>query len=110
MPINESKRSRFQTKQMLLSVCIGAVLSCASAIAYSNSGQQKTFLANVVISAIALPVIPGYISSAYILHNIHNANLVLAGAINFILYTGLSLWFLARRNRKRLIPQSNIER
>jgi hypothetical protein len=104
-----NRRSAIQTRDMLLSMLIGAVLSCASAVAYSNSGQNVPFVAQIVISAIALPVIPGYVLSAYISNNIHDANLFLAGVINFLLYGSLSLWLFTWRSRRRLAAQSNID-
>lgn len=103
MALNMSgnRRLNVQVRQMLLSVFVGAVRSCTSTIAYSNSGQNIPFMANTIVSAIALPVIPGYVLSAYILNNIHDANLILAGAINFFLYGGLSLWLISWRSRRR---------
>jgi hypothetical protein len=80
---------------------VGTVASGASAAAYVNSERTMPVVANIAVSTISLPVFPGYILSAYISNNIHDANLILAGFINFILYGGLSLWLLTWRNRKR---------
>jgi hypothetical protein len=44
-----------------------------------------------------------YVLSATISGNIHDANLILAGLINFILYSGIVLWLIIRRSRKRRI-------
>ena len=98
-----SKQSAIQTRDVLPAVLVGAVLSVASAIAYSNSGQSVSSATQIIISAIALPIVPGYVLSAYISGNIHDANLILAGVINFILYGGLTLWLLTWRSRRKLV-------
>ena len=101
-----SKQSKFQARPLLLAILTGAVIAVASAVAYSNSGQQMPVVANIAVSTISLAVFPGYILSAYISNNIHDANLILAGFINFILYGGLSLWLLTWRDRRRSVSQS----
>ena len=79
----------------------GAMISGASVISYVNSGRNMPLVANIAVSAISLAVFPGYILSAYLSNNIHDANLILAGIINLLLYSGLSLWLISRRSRKR---------
>lgn len=96
--MSESKRSTSQTHRLLLAMLAEAV---ASAAAYVNSERQMPFLANIAVSTISLAVFPGYILSAHISNNIHDANLILAGFVNFILYGGVSLWLLTWRNRRR---------
>src|ERR1700722_149737 len=94
-----NKRSTFKAGELLIAILAGAVISGASVIAYINSGQEMPIAANIVVSMFALAAMPGYIVSAYITNNVHAANLILAGSINFILYAGLSLWLLSRRRR-----------
>jgi hypothetical protein len=96
-----SERSALKMRQVLPSILMGAVASCASAIAYSNSAREMPLVANVTVSTICLPVIPGYILSAYISNNFHDANLILAGNINFGIYSSLLLWLTTRRRRKQ---------
>jgi high-affinity Fe2+/Pb2+ permease len=103
--MSASKQSKFRARPLLLSILTGAVIAVASAVAYSNSGQQMPVVANIAVSTISLAVFPGYILSAYISNNIHDANLILAGFINFILYGGLSLWLLTWRDRRRSVSQ-----
>ena len=98
-------RSTFQVQRLLLAVLLGAVLSGASAVAYVNSERDMPAIANVAVSTIALAVFPGYILSAYISNNIHDANLILAGVINFFLYGGLTLWLLTWRSRRKLVAR-----
>jgi hypothetical protein len=100
--MNASKRSTSQTHRLLLAMLAGAVISGASAVAYINSERQMPVLANIAVSTVSLAVLPGYILSASISNNIHNANLVLAGIINFLLYSSLSLWLNTWRNRRKL--------
>lgn len=59
-------------------------------------------VANIIVATASLAGLPGYILTAYITNNIHNANLILAGVINFFLYGGLTLWLLTWRRRKKL--------
>ena len=99
--MSASKRSTFQANRLLLAMLIGAVISGASAVAYVNSEREMPAIANVAVSTIALAVFPGYMLSAYISNNIHDANLILAGFINFILYGSLSLWLLTWRSRRK---------
>jgi hypothetical protein len=47
-------------------------------------------IANIAVSTISLAALPGYILSAYLSNNIHDANLILAGIINFFLYGSLT--------------------
>lgn len=54
----------------------------------------------IAVSSISLAVIPGYILIAFISGNIHDANLLFAGAVNFIIYSSFVLWLVIRRNRK----------
>ncbi len=103
--MSASKRSTSQTHRLLLAMFTGAMVSGASAAAYVNSERQMPALANIAVSTISLAVFPGYILSAYISNNIHDANLILAGFINFILYGSLSLWLLTWRNRKRSVAR-----
>jgi hypothetical protein len=62
-------------------------------------------IANIAVSTIALAVFPGYILCAYISNNIHDANLILAGVINFFLYGSLTLWLLTWRSRRKLVAR-----
>jgi hypothetical protein len=87
----------------------GAVISGASAVAYVNSERQMPVIANIAVSTISLAVFPGYILSAYISNNIHDANLILAGIINFLLYGSLSLGLLTWRNRRRLAARPGVD-
>jgi hypothetical protein len=107
--MSKSERSSFDARQLLLSVLVGAVISVASVIAYTNSERDMPFLANFVISTVSLAAIPGYILSAYISGNIHNANLIIAGTINFIIYSGLVLWLINRRSRKRRFARPQVK-
>ena len=95
--MSTSKQPTSQTHRLLMAMLVGAVLSGASATAYVNSERQMPVLANIAVSIISLAVFPGYILSAYISNNIHDANLILAGSINFILYSSLSLWLFTWR-------------
>ena len=105
-----SKRSTFKAGELLIAILAGAVISGASVIAYINSGQEMPIAANIVVSMFALAAMPGYIVSAYITNNVHAANLILAGGINFILYGGLSLWLLSRRRRRRSVARPDGDR
>jgi hypothetical protein len=107
--MSDKTRFAFEARQLLLSVVVGAVISCASVIAYINSERDMPFLANIVISTVSLLAIPGYTLSAYISGNIHNANLILAGTINFILYSGLVLCLIIRRSRKRRFARPEVK-
>jgi hypothetical protein len=95
------ERPSFQARRLLLATLAGAAVSGASTIAYVNSEQQVHVLANIAIGTIAMFIFPGYLVSAYIT-NIHDANLILAGVVNFILYGGLSLWLLTWRSKRKL--------
>lgn len=91
-----------RARLVLLSLLIGAVIAAASIIAYSNSEREMPPSASFVVSTISLAAMPGYILSALILNNIHDANLILAGVINLILYSSLALWLLFWRRRRRM--------
>lgn len=101
--MSASKRSTFHTRRLLLATLAGAVISGTSAVAYVNSEREMPVIANIAVSTISLAVFPGYVLSAYISNNIHNANLILAGVINFILYSSLSLCLLSWRSRRRVV-------
>jgi hypothetical protein len=98
--MKESKSSNLQVRQLLLSTVVGAMISSASTIAFMNSERKMWMIANIAVSTVSLAVIPGYILSAYFSGNIHNANLILAGAVNFIIYSSLVLLLIVRRSRK----------
>jgi hypothetical protein len=108
--MSDNRQPKLRIRQMFIAIFVGAAIACASAIAYSNSEQNIPFVPNMVVSAIALPVVPGYVLSAYIFHNIHDANLIFAGTINFFLYGGLSLWLMFRRGRRRSAEEPDIDR
>jgi hypothetical protein len=91
----------FRARRVLLSLLIGAVIAAGSVIAYSNSERDMPSFASIIVSTISLLALPGYILSALISGNIHDANLILAGVMNLILYSGLSLWLLSWRGRRR---------
>ena len=91
-----------RARLVLLSLLIGAVIAAASVIAYSNYEREMPPSASFVVSTISWAVMPGYILSALILNNIHDANLVLAGVINLILYSSLALWLLSWRRKRRM--------
>jgi hypothetical protein len=107
--MNASKRSTFPTHRLLMAMLVGAVISGASAVAYINSERQMPVIANIAVSTISLAVFPGYILSAYISNNIHGANLILAGVINFLLYGSLSLWLLTWRSRRKLAARPGVD-
>jgi uncharacterized membrane protein YfcA len=79
---------------------LGALLAGSSVAAYINSERELPQVSRIAVGLIALPVIPGYILSAYISGNIHDAGLILATLLNFILYGLLTMWFLTRRSRR----------
>jgi hypothetical protein len=108
--MSETKRSALQTHQLLLSMLIGIFVSGASVIAYINSEREMPFAANLVVSTVSLAVFPGYIVTATLSNNIHNANLLIAGAINFVLYSGLSLWLITWRSRRKLAARTGVDR
>jgi hypothetical protein len=97
--MSESKPSVFQSRLLILSILIGAVISGAGVIAFINSGRDLSFVANIVVSTISLAALPGYILTALITGNIHDANLVLAAFINCILYSAVTLHLMIRKNR-----------
>ncbi len=99
--MSKEKVSMIRSRQVLPAILAGAAISLSSAIAYANSGEEMPAIAGAGVGMIAVAVFPGYIVSAYITNNIHDANLILAGFINFILYGSLSLWLLSWRSRKR---------
>jgi high-affinity Fe2+/Pb2+ permease len=99
--MSENKQSTFQARLLLLATLTGAVISIVSAVAYPHSGQEMPVVANIIVATASLAVLPGYILSAYISNNIHDANLILAGVINFLLYSGLTLWLLTWRSRRK---------
>jgi hypothetical protein len=105
-----AKRSTFQVHRLLLAMLAGAVISGASAVAYVNSERQMPVVANITVSTISLAVLPGYILSAYISNNIHDANLILAAVINFLLYGSLSLWLLTWRSRRKSAARPGVDR
>ncbi len=84
-----------------MAILAGAIVSIASSIAYINSERQMPTIANFAVSTLSLAVFPGYTLSAYISNNVHDANLILAGVINFLIYGSLSLWLLSWRSRKK---------
>jgi hypothetical protein len=94
--------TRESVRRLLLSLLIGALIATASVIAFSNSEQGLPLWASIIVSTISLAVFPGYILSAYISNNIHNANPILAGTLNFLLYSSLSLGLLSWRTRRKL--------
>ena len=96
-----TREPHFPVRRLLLAVLIGAVIATASVIAFSNSEREMPPTISIVVSTISLAVFPGYILIAYISNNIHDANLTLAGVLNFILYGSLSLWLLSWRGRRR---------
>jgi hypothetical protein len=96
-------------RQLLLSLLVGAVIAAASVIAFSNSEREMPSSASIVVSTISLAAIPGYILSALISNNIHDANLILAGVMNFILYSSLSLWLLAWRSRGQRVARPEVD-
>ncbi len=106
--MSTSKRSAFQTHPLLLAILAGALISGASSVAYMNSGRDMPVIINFAVSTISLAVFPGYILSAYISNNIHDANLILAGFINFSLYGSLSLWLLTWRSRRRAVAHPEV--
>lgn len=106
--MSATNRYTFQVHRMLLAMLTGAVLSGASAVAYVNSEQDMPAIANIAVSTISLAAFPGYILSAYASNNIHNANLILAGIINFLLYGGLTLWLLTWRSRRKLVARPEL--
>jgi hypothetical protein len=94
-----SKRS-VTPRQLLLSLLVGALIAAASSIAYVNSGQEMPFVANIAVSMIALAVFPGYILSAYLTNNIHDASLIIAAFINCALYSAVCLYLMVLKNRR----------
>src|SRR5580704_6587638 len=104
------KQSIFQPRPLIQATFAGALISVVSAVAYPHSGQEMPIVANIIVATASLAVLPGYILSAYISNNIHNANLILAGVINFFLYGGLSLWLLTWRSRRRSAAQSEVHK
>jgi hypothetical protein len=95
----------FQTRHLLLASLGGALIAAASGIAYINSELAVSPIIGFVISTISLASIPGYILCALLTNNIHDANLLLAGVMNFVLYGSLLLWLLSLRSRrKRVAP------
>jgi hypothetical protein len=96
-----TKEPLIRTRGLLLSLLVGAGIAVASVVAFSNSEQEMPFSASAVVSTISLAALPGYILSAYVSNNIHDANLILAGVMNFILYSSLLLLLLFWRGRRR---------
>jgi amino acid transporter len=93
--------SAFQTRQLLWSLLVGGLIAGASVIAYINSERDVPFAATIALSILTAFVFPGYTLSAYISNNIHNANLILAALINWVLYSAIILWVVVRKSRKR---------
>jgi hypothetical protein len=77
------------------------LIAGASVIAYINSERDVPFAAAIALSILTAFVFPGYILGAYISNNIHNANLILAALINWVLYSAIILWVVVRKSRKR---------
>lgn len=98
--MTEIKEPLIRVRRLPLSLLVGAGIAVASVVAFSNSEQEMPFLASIVVSTISLAVLPVYILSAYISSNIHDANLILAGVMNFILYSSLLLLLLSWRDRR----------
>jgi hypothetical protein len=99
-------RPALQTRQLLLALLVSALIAGASASAYINSELEMPFAAYTVVSTLTLFVFPGYILSAYISNNIHNANLILAAFINWVLYSAVILGLVVRKNRKGKIGRA----
>jgi len=99
--MSRGQKSEFQWRLLLPSILVGALISVASAIAFINSARELPFIANIVVSTISLAALPGYILTALITGNIHDANLVLAALINCVLYSTVTLRLMIRKNRKR---------
>jgi hypothetical protein len=90
-----------RTRQLLLSLLVGALIAGASVIAYINSEREMPYAAYIAVSILALFVFPGYILSAYISNNAHDANLILAALINWDLYGAVILWVVVRKKPQR---------
>jgi hypothetical protein len=99
--MNGSMRLFFQARHLLLSSLVGALIAAASSIAYVNSERTLPSIIGIVISTVSLAFIPGYILCALLTNNIHDANVLLAAVMNFVLYSGLLLWILSLRSRRR---------
>jgi carbon starvation protein CstA len=105
----ETRGPLIGVRLLLLSLVVGAVIAVVSVIAFSNSEQELPFAVSIVVSTISLAALPGYILSAYVSNNVHDANLILAGAMNFILYSGLLLLLLSWRSRRRADRRRRID-
>ncbi len=97
-----------QTRRLLLSSLGGALIALASGFAFVNSEQAWPPVIGFVISSISLASIPGYILCALLTDNIHDANLLLAGVLNFLLYGSLLLWALSAEPKKAHTPNKKL--
>jgi hypothetical protein len=96
-----TKRLSLQARHVLQSSLAGTLIAVAGSIAYVNSERALPSIIGIVISTISLAFIPGYILCALLTNNIHDANVLFAAAINFLLYSGLLLWLLSMRTRRK---------